>query len=331
MNPSVKRRNPQVSPSPQKVPPAAVKVPSKHANAVPCAIPDIDLWEPIDGVASLTLGEAFVKFGADYNRRDRSTLQRAEWWVAALGADTPLSKISSIQVRRILKAMEIADPTRNRYASALSSIYKYAQSEMEWEGDNPCISFAKWPEGHSKQTGLTVEEVERLLVACLTSSWPKLRLLVLMAVVTGMRRGSLEQLRYKDIGPDGTAQIGRTKNGTPFIAVLPGELQAELKRFATHANPEDLIFEGTKPGRPMVFDKQYKTACRRAGLANINFHTLRHTCASIIARAGASTIEIMEFLNHKTPAMAARYSHLNVEHRKRRAPEIFKGLAETTT
>jgi integrase len=198
---------------------------------------------------------------------------------------------------------------------------------MEWEGENPAKGFTKWPENSSFQSGLEVDEVGALLKSAVRSVWPKMRLLILMAIVTGLRRGNLMALRYRDVDDDGnTASVGRTKNGLPFTAVMTTELVAEYRLFYSGASPDDLIFEGSKKGRPYVFDKEYRVVCNRAGLSHINFHTLRHTCASIAARSGASTIEIMDLLNHRTPTMAARYSHLSVEHRKRRAPEIFKGI-----
>jgi integrase len=43
------------------------------------------------------------------------------------------------------------------------------------------------------------------------------------------------------------------------------------------------------------------------------FHHCRHIAASILAQSGASVVTIMQALNHKTPLMAMRYSHLNVD------------------
>jgi integrase len=285
-----------------------------------------DLWAPPRHSDSLTVGSAFLSYKTTLEARDHSAIQRASLWVETLGAKTPLSRVTNVQVNRVLDALTVQGPTKNRYASALSAIYRHAVTKMEWEGQNPTLGCAKFRENSCSQTGLEQDEIDRLLAACLLSSWPKLRLLVLMGIVTGLRRGNLTNLRYGDVDDQGRVKAGLTKNGTPFVAVMNKELAAEFKRFAEGADPDTLIFEGVQ-GRPFVFDKQYRTACLRAGLAHINFHTLRHTCASILARKGASTIEVMEFLNHKTPAMAGRYSHLNTKHRESRVEEIFGGVA----
>ena len=47
--------------------------------------------------------------------------------------------------------------------------------------------------------------------------------------------------------------------------------------------------------------------------ADWTFHHSRHIAASILAQSGASTVTIMQALNHKTPLMAMRYSHLNTD------------------
>jgi integrase len=137
-------------------------------------------------------------------------------------------------------------------------------------------------------------------------------------------------MRYQDVDEDGRTKVGRTKNGTPFVAVMTRELSAEFKRFAESADPEHLIFSGPNfTDRPFCLDKKFKETVECAGLPrSINIHTLRHTCASILASKGASTIEILEFLNHRTPSMAARYTHLNVQHRQRRAEELLGGLMD---
>ena len=44
------------------------------------------------------------------------------------------------------------------------------------------------------------------------------------------------------------------------------------------------------------------------------FHDLRHSCASELAMAGATPLEIGAVLGHKTLAMVRRYSHLSSAH-----------------
>ena len=180
---------------------------------------------------------------------------------------------------------------------------------MVWDGANPTRLIVKWPEGAPRQRALSREEIERLLVTCQASTWPKLRLLVLLAITTGMRRGNLENLRHCDFNGNRIGPV-TTKNGSQFIGVLIPEAGAELSRFLEPGSTQ-LMFEGL-PGKPFLFNNALEKAFKAAGLTDVVFHTFRHTAASMAATGGASTLQIMDLTNHKTPAMAARYSHLNV-------------------
>lgn len=56
-----------------------------------------------------------------------------------------------------------------------------------------------------------------------------------------------------------------------------------------------------------------KSACRRAGLAPIAAHRLRHTVAGDLLRAGAGLPEIGQLLRHRSPASTAIYTWVDIE------------------
>ncbi|MCX6799918.1 MAG: tyrosine-type recombinase/integrase, partial [Candidatus Falkowbacteria bacterium] len=51
--------------------------------------------------------------------------------------------------------------------------------------------------------------------------------------------------------------------------------------------------------------------CRKAGLRNIGWHTLRHTFASRLAANNIPIIAIKELLGHSDIKMTMRYAHLS--------------------
>jgi len=57
-------------------------------------------------------------------------------------------------------------------------------------------------------------------------------------------------------------------------------------------------------------------ACKRAGLRNIGWHTLRHTFASHLVMRGAPLKAVQELLGHADITMTMRYSHLSADVRK---------------
>jgi integrase len=107
----------------------------------------------------------------------------------------------------------------------------------------------------------------RLLVACQSSTWRKLRLLVLLAITTGMRRGNLVNLRHCDFNGNRIGPV-LTKNGSQFVGVLTSEAAAELAKFLEPGSAQ-LMFEGL-PGKPFLFDNALEKAFKAAGLTDLS-------------------------------------------------------------
>ena len=55
------------------------------------------------------------------------------------------------------------------------------------------------PEDNARSRYLSEPKYERLLRTSRVSYWPKLTLLIMLAVTTGARRGTLMSLQWKDV------------------------------------------------------------------------------------------------------------------------------------
>lgn len=286
-----------------------------------------DLWAPLAPQKDPTLMAALVNWQKKHPlpRRDTSMETQLKLWVRALGESTKMSAVTELQVRRLVDALPISNASRNRYVSALGSAYKYARGQggLGYDGVSPTkgVRYDE-VEGKLRKTALTQLEIEALLAASLTSGWPKLRLFLLIALTTGMRRSNILWLRWRDLDEESGlmtagAKPGRehdpTKNGTAFTTILHPEVVAEAARF--RGLPDELLFENTLfNGKPMNIDKNFKEAVRKAGLnPRVSPHWLRHTAATIAARSGASSQKLMRAMNWKSEQMANTYCHLNVE------------------
>jgi integrase len=52
-------------------------------------------------------------------------------------------------------------------------------------------------------------------------------------------------------------------------------------------------------------------AARRADLTGVGFHTLRHTCAALLIKAGASPLRLQRWMGHHSAAYTLdAYGHL---------------------
>jgi integrase len=174
-------------------------------------------------------------------------------------------------------------------------------------------------------------ELDRLLEACRKSRNPDLYDLVQLAIMTGMRESEILGLRrcYVHLGEAGLtlpAEIVKTKESR-FVPLVGQALVIVARRVETRV---DYLFADTgrrnAPAAMPAFPRRaWVTALREAGIKDFRFHDLRHTHGSYLAMTGATTRELMDALGHKTPAMAARYSHLANAH-KRGVAERLLGI-----
>ncbi len=79
---------------------------------------------------------------------------------------------------------------------------------------------------------------------------------------------------------------------------------------------------GTPISRADLITRSFKPLPRRAGLPNIRFHDLRHTCATLLLSKGVHAKLVQELLGHSTIAVTLdTYSHV--------LPGMGDGLADT--
>jgi integrase len=160
---------------------------------------------------------------------------------------------------------------------------------------------------------LTADQVDKLVACARMARWRALPVLLLMAFTTGLRRGSLLGLRWRDIDLKARrATVQRTKNGKPIVAHLTERVVEELRTIGPK-EPDTLVF-GCASGkdRPHNFNAAFRRALEAAGLPRIRFHDLRHSCASHLAAKGASGPLLADVLGHTTLRMVSRYAHLNI-------------------
>lgn len=83
--------------------------------------------------------------------------------------------------------------------------------------------------------------------------------------------------------------------------------------------PLQINSEGLKIG--------FRRASDRAGI-DVNFHDLRHSCASLLINMGVSLDVIRDILGHASVKTAERYAHLQI-HRQAQAMDQLSDPVET--
>jgi len=175
---------------------------------------------------------------------------------------------------------------------------------------------------------LSEEELPRLMVALDERMYRKgtkdinktnlrLRLLVLIAVGTGMRRGEIFRLEWRDIlyGEGLIVVRAKLKKGMIRHVPLSPELAEEIRRYPAVIG-EDRILPpepGATSGRQRA-DKSFHELLGRAEIRDFRFHDLRHTYAAWYMMSGGDLYELSKLLGHSNIKMTERYADLARAH-----------------
>lgn len=187
---------------------------------------------------------------------------------------------------------------------------------VEWGliKDVPKIKWLKAPK--PEFDFLDFDEAERFIAG----ADPEWRAMITIALKTGLRLGELLALRWDDIDLKAgrlmvrravaRGIVGTTKSGKAREVALSTEAIRAL-RSIRHLKG-DLVFSNTHGDMlsKNVTKHPLWRACKRSGLRQIGWHTLRHTFASHLAMRGVPLIAVQQLLGHATIEMTMRYAHL---------------------
>ncbi len=145
----------------------------------------------------------------------------------------------------------------------------------------------------------------------------------LTAAFTGMRRGELIALRWRDLDFDGHAvRVRSSYAGGALTAPKSGKVRsmplapdvatalAKLSQRDLFTGEDDLVFVGDAGSYVdgSALRRRYKTALADAKLRNLRFHDLRHTFGTrMIARADIRRVQ--EWMGHADIQTTMRYLH----------------------
>jgi len=189
---------------------------------------------------------------------------------------------------------------------------------------------------HKDIRALTEQETAKLL-ECARSS--KAYTMIFLAVTTGMRRGELLGLRWKDVDLAKASlsvrqSLDQTKAGLAFkqpktakgrrTIALPSLAVEGLRAHKTDQakirlmmgagfSDQGLVFcnpDGS-PYPPDSLTATFRSLCRRTGFTGVRLHDLRHTHATQLLRQGVHPKIVSERLGHATVSITLDiYSHV---------------------
>jgi integrase len=276
-------------------------------------------------------GATFADAAAQYLRyaeHDRgckpSTLQG---YRSAIGAhllpafgELPIESVTTEGIERWIATVDRSPRTRNKLLILLHGILGRARKLYRLPG-NAVDGVEKFCQRRSGDIQVFSPEEVMALVRAADSEQDAA--IYLTAAFTGLRRGELLALRWRDVDFPGsvirvrasfaagaltTRKSGRVRS-VPMAAGVARAL-AQLGQRGCLAGDDDLVFVGELGGYVdgSALRRRYDAALSGAGLRRLRFHDLRHTFGTrMIAKADIRRVQ--EWMGHADIQTTMRYLH----------------------
>jgi len=238
---------------------------------------------------------------------------------------------------------------RNHHAIISSALHQAVR--WGWVREN-IAERAKPPRVTMRRVTAPSVEAVRSVIEAAEDRDPRLAPLLMLAALTGMRRGELCALRWTDVDferceldvsrsvvvvPGGLAEKGTKTHRFRIVALdevgvaLLLRHRANVEDWAQQAEvivPDDaFVFshavDGSKPFRPDNVTGFFTRVRDSLGLHDVRLHDLRHFTATQLIGAGVDVRTVAGRLGHSDPSVTLRvYSHA-LEERDRAAADVM--------
>jgi len=238
-----------------------------------------------------------------------------------------LSEITPAVISKFIKqkqADNYAPKSINNFLTMIKSVMNFAVNNG-YLNKNPIETVKKLKLPHHEMDYLRTDEI-KIVLKTAQEFYPKFYPLLLTAIMTGMRRGELLALQWKDINFEnkkitvnkslykGTIQTPKTQKSIRKIN-MPEILADTL--FKLKKDDNSIVFPNAngnyKDGKNMV-NREFHPCLEKAGLRKIRFHDLRHTFASFLISQNMPLKYIQAQMGHTSiQTTSDKYGHLMPE------------------
>jgi integrase len=210
--------------------------------------------------------------------------------------------------------------TAEKVLVVLRAIMRYAQ-RRELISTNPVEKLERHPVRYSGDYDIySREEVDALVRAAADDQDAAI---FLGAALTGLRRGELLALRWRDVDFPGEAirvranlsygELVTPKSGKVRVVPMVDEVAQRLARLgarASQTDDDDPVFASALGGHldASALRRRYAASTKRAELRPLPFHSLRHFFGSMAVNR-ASLVQVQAWMGHSHIQTTARYLH----------------------
>ena len=202
----------------------------------------------------------------------------------------------------------------NRVLAIGSKLFSLAEEWQLRRAANPCKFVRKYRETR-RERFLSDAEFRRLGAVLdameADGSLPALPAAAIrLLLLTGCRRNEIVALEWRHVDlAAGEIRLPRSKTGPRMVPLSPAA--AEVLRELPRVAGSPWVIPGTKAGRHLAdLNHYWARVRRRADLADVRLHDIRHSFASRALALGESLPMIGKLLGHSKIGTTERYAHL---------------------
>jgi len=144
--------------------------------------------------------------------------------------------------------------------------------------------------------------------------------LLVVLLRLGLRRGELARLTLDDIDWRAGELVVHGKGGRVDRLPLPADvgeaIAAYLRRGRPPSDRRELFLRARAPFAPIApgtVSSTVRRACRRAGIAEVGSHRLRHTTACQMVSAHVPLVQVGQVLRHRSLRSTALYARVDLD------------------
>jgi integrase len=269
------------------------------------------------------VAEDWLRHGERKRGLKRSTLrdyrQVLDAYLLPAFGEVPVASVTSEAIERWHSEFR-RSRTAEKVLMVLRAILGYA-ARRGWIADNAAQSVERHPVRYSGDYDLySRDEVEALVRAAASEQDAAI---FATAAMSGLRRGELIALRWRDVDFAGQAirvrgnysygGVVTPKSGKVRVVPMVLEVAQHLARLGQRerfVGDDDPVFCNDVGGHidGSALRRRYQAACKRAGLRPLPFHSLRHHFGSVAVNR-ASLVQVQAWMGHSHIQTTARYLH----------------------
>jgi site-specific recombinase XerD len=252
-------------------------------------------------------------------------LAHARWFVEGLAPDGLVGlsarEVTGAVLRKAASGVSVS--AAQNFVSGLRSFLRFCFLEGLLEADLSQAALVV----RGRRSSLLPRAISRADARALLDSCDRRRVLgrrdyalIILLLRLGLRRGEVARLTLDGIDWRAGELVVHGKGGREDRLPLPVDVGAAIASYLRRGRPvsdrREVFLQARAPYAPIASGTVASTvrrACRRAGIAEVGSHRLRHTTASEMVKAGVPIVRIGQVLRHRSLQSTAIYARVDIE------------------